>query len=97
MELDELPTAESLHACLLRSWPAVTEHAHPVLEDSGTVLLVGHGNALRALLTVLEGFGPEQVRGLVLPTCAPRAYRLDRTHGWQREPAPPRKGTSSGP
>jgi len=94
---DDLPMAESLQACLLRSWPAITEHARPVLDSGGTVLLVGHGNGLRALLTVLEGLRPRQVRGVVLPTGVPRAYRLDDAGGWQRESAPPLTGTPSGP
>ncbi len=89
--------AESLQACLLRSWPAVTEHARPVLDSGGTVLLVGHGNGLRALLRVLEGLSPRQVQGVVLPTGVARAYRLDGAGGWQRDSAPPLTGTPSGP
>lgn len=94
---DHLPMSESLQACLLRSWPAITEHARPVLDGGGTVLLVGHGNGLRALLTVLEELGPRQVQGVVLPTGVARAYRLDDAGGWQRESAPPLTGTPSGP
>jgi len=93
----DLPMSESLQGCLLRSWPAVAEHAVPVLNGGGTVLLVGHGNQLRALLSVLEGLGPREVRGLVLATGAPRAYRLDAVSGWRRESAPPLTGTPSGP
>jgi len=61
------------------------------------VLLVGHGNGLRALLTILEDLSPRQVRGLVLPTGVPRAYRLDDAGGWQRVSAPLLTGTASGP
>lgn len=44
------------------------------------MLLVGHGNALRALNAHLEQLGEQQVQGLVLPTGVPRSY------SWQAWP-----------
>ena len=40
------------------------------------VLLVSHGNTLRALVMRLEGMGEEEVRKLQLGTAAMRTYRL---------------------
>lgn len=91
-----LPSAESLQQCLARSWPAMLEHALPELQRGGTVLLVGHGNQLRALVAILDQLDPQQIQGLVLPTGVPRPYLL--SHGqWQRQPSPLISGTLSGP
>jgi len=68
---EQLPAEESLAQTLQRCWPAVQQHALPVLQAGGTVLLVGHGNALRALTAHLEQLTAHQVQGLVLPTGVP--------------------------
>lgn len=92
----ELPVGESLAQTLHRSWPAVQELALPVLSAGGTVLLVGHGNALRALTAHLEQLTEQQVQGLVLPTGVPRSYRWQDGQ-WSPGPALPVTGTLSGP
>ncbi|MFM7032858.1 MAG: histidine phosphatase family protein, partial [Bacteroidota bacterium] len=41
------------------------------------ILVVAHGNSLRALVMALEGLSPEQILQFELPTAMPRVYRLD--------------------
>jgi 2,3-bisphosphoglycerate-dependent phosphoglycerate mutase len=41
------------------------------------VLVVAHGNSLRALVMALEGISPADIAELNIPTGVPRLYKLD--------------------
>jgi 2,3-bisphosphoglycerate-dependent phosphoglycerate mutase len=43
----------------------------------GTVLVVAHGNSLRALIKTLENLTDEQIVEFDLPTGIPRVYNFD--------------------
>ncbi len=49
----------------------------PDLRAGQTVLVVAHGNSLRALVAHLDGLTREQVVGLNIPTAQPLRYELD--------------------
>jgi 2,3-bisphosphoglycerate-dependent phosphoglycerate mutase len=42
-----------------------------------TVLVVAHGNSLRALVKHLDGIGDAEISGLNIPTGIPLLYELD--------------------
>ncbi len=77
---DSLPRGESLQATLRRVVPYWERVIAPVLE-TGPVLVVAHGNSLRALAMHLEGIGPEAIRERNIPTAIPLVYRLDSALG----------------
>ena len=47
------------------------------LRGGKTVLVVAHGNSLRALVKHLDGISDEDIAGLNIPTGIPLVYRLD--------------------
>jgi 2,3-bisphosphoglycerate-dependent phosphoglycerate mutase len=49
----------------------------PQLLADQNVLIVAHGNSLRALLMHLEGVSRDDIAELNIPTGAPRRYRFD--------------------
>ena len=49
----------------------------PELKAGKTVLIVAHGNSLRALVKYLDGMSDEDVVGLNIPTGIPLRYDLD--------------------
>ncbi|MFF1259509.1 2,3-diphosphoglycerate-dependent phosphoglycerate mutase [Streptomyces sp. NPDC058321] len=72
-----IPAAESLkdvHTRLLPYWEAAIV---PDLRANRTVLVVAHGNTLRALIKLIDGLGDEAIGGLDIPTGVPLHYRLD--------------------
>jgi 2,3-bisphosphoglycerate-dependent phosphoglycerate mutase len=73
----DLPRSESLKDVLERVLPYWRETIVPQLRQSKRVLIVAHGNSLRALMKHLENIGDEAIADVNLPTGIPRAYRLD--------------------
>jgi 2,3-bisphosphoglycerate-dependent phosphoglycerate mutase len=73
----DLPCSESLKDVLARVLPYWNATIVPRLAAGERVLIVAHGNSLRALMKHLENIGDEAVANLNLPTGIPRAYRLD--------------------
>ncbi len=58
----------------------------PTWRPGRTVLLVAHGNSIRALVKHLDGIGDADIAGLDIPTGMPLIYELDAafrpvTHG----------------
>lgn len=60
----------------MRVRPLIGEVIVPRLSSGQTVLVVGHGNSLRALVAALDGLDDEQLRGLNVPSGQPRIYRI---------------------
>jgi 2,3-bisphosphoglycerate-dependent phosphoglycerate mutase len=48
------------------------------LAGNGTVLVVGHGNSLRALSMVIDDLTADEVEALNIPTCQPLCWSLDK-------------------
>jgi 2,3-bisphosphoglycerate-dependent phosphoglycerate mutase len=48
----------------------------PLLKAGSNVLVVAHGNSLRALIMALEDLTPEQILARELPTGVPLTYEL---------------------
>ncbi|PPF21711.1 phosphoglycerate mutase [Rathayibacter sp. AY1C2] len=65
---------ESLRDVVHRLQPLLEERIMPALQEGETVLIVGHGNSLRALRALLEDLGDAAVRDLNIPTGQPYLY-----------------------
>jgi 2,3-bisphosphoglycerate-dependent phosphoglycerate mutase len=71
------PGGESLADTAARVLPYYHSAIEPMLRDGENVLIVAHGNSLRALMMVLEGISETEITGVDLPTGLPRRYELD--------------------
>ncbi len=72
-----LPRTECLKDVLHRLLPYWYDAIVPGLAAGRTVLVVAHGNSLRALVKHLDGISDEQIAGLNIPTGIPLVYELD--------------------
>ncbi len=70
------PRAESLHDVTLRLLPYWYDSIVPSLRPGTTVLVVSHGNTLRALVKHLEAIGDEEIAALEIPHGIPLLYEL---------------------
>lgn len=73
----ELPATEALADVVRRMLPYWFDELVPDLEDGKTVLVVAHGNSLRALVKYLDRVSEEEIVGLNIPTGIPLVYTLD--------------------
>ncbi|VAW03526.1 Phosphoglycerate mutase [hydrothermal vent metagenome] len=71
------PAAECLADVVARMMPYWYDAVVPALREVGTVLVVAHGNSLRALVKHLDGISDEDISGLNIPTGVPLVYELD--------------------
>lgn len=74
------PRGESLHDVLLRLLPYWYDMIVPDLHHHGCVLVVSHGNTLRALLKHLEGISDEASADLEVPNAVPLFYEFRLGH-----------------
>jgi 2,3-bisphosphoglycerate-dependent phosphoglycerate mutase len=72
-----LPRTECLKDVLGRLLPYWHDAIIPDLLAGHTVLVVAHGNSLRALVKHLDGISDDDISGLNIPTGIPLAYELD--------------------
>ncbi len=73
----DLPKTEALANVIDRMLPYWEIEMKPQLRAGKTVLVVAHGNSLRALVKHLDGVSDEEIASLNLPTGIPLVYRLD--------------------
>ena len=73
----DLPATESLKSTLARVAPDWDQAIAPELLGGRNVLIVAHGNSLRALFKMLEGISEQDITELNIPTGTPRVYELD--------------------
>lgn len=74
-----LPLGESLELTINRVLPFWYDNIAPALLDGKTVLIVAHGNSLRALIKYLDRISDEKIVSLEIPTGVPQVYELDDT------------------
>ncbi len=74
---DELPATECLADVVDRMLPYWFDEIVPELTAGKTVLIVAHGNSLRALVKHLDDVSEEDIVGLNIPTGIPLVYTLD--------------------
>jgi 2,3-bisphosphoglycerate-dependent phosphoglycerate mutase len=72
-----LPASESLKDTLARVLPFWNERIAPELKAGKNVLVVAHGNSLRALVKMLDNVSEADITELNIPTGVPLVYELD--------------------
>jgi len=74
---EELPLTECLKDTVARFLPYWHETIAPAVREGKKVLIVAHGNSLRALVKYLDNISDEAIVGLNIPTGMPLVYELD--------------------
>jgi 2,3-bisphosphoglycerate-dependent phosphoglycerate mutase len=73
----EIPRGESLKDTVDRVVPYWTDAIQPELQSGRNVLVVAHGNSLRALIKVVQNIPDHVIPTIELPTGKPYVIRLD--------------------
>ena len=71
------PEGESLKDTYNRTIPYYKAEIEPKLKANQNILMVAHGNSLRALVMYLESIDKVEIAKLTIPTGSPRNYELD--------------------
>ncbi len=74
---DALPASECLKDVVARVLPWWHDSVVPQLKAGLSILVVAHGNSLRALIKYLEHISDEAIVDLDVPTGMPRLYRFN--------------------
>ena len=74
---DVIPNGENLKVTLERVLPFWEDRIAPALLSGKRVLVVAHGNSLRALAKHIEGISDADIMDLEIPTGQPLVYKLD--------------------
>jgi 2,3-bisphosphoglycerate-dependent phosphoglycerate mutase len=74
---NEMPKTECLKDVVARLLPYWKDAIVPDLSAGATVLVVAHGNSLRALVKELDGISDSEIAELNIPTGIPLHYVLD--------------------
>ncbi len=74
---ESMPKTECLKDVLERFLPYWQSDIAPDIRSGRRVLIVAHGNSLRALVKHLDGISDEEIAGLNIPTGIPLVYELD--------------------
>jgi len=72
----EVPLTECLKDVIPRMMPYWEDEITDDLKSGQTVLVVAHGNSLRALVKHLDGISDEEIAGLNIPTGMPLVYEI---------------------
>jgi 2,3-bisphosphoglycerate-dependent phosphoglycerate mutase len=72
-----LPATESLKDTLARVLPFWHARIAPELRGGRNVMVVAHGNSLRAMVKMLDGVSEGEISELNIPTGVPLVYELD--------------------
>ena len=74
---EKLPLGESLEDTIKRVVPFYEKEIVPHLKNNENVLVVAHGNSLRALVKYLENISDEDIANLEIPLGIPWIYDID--------------------
>ena len=75
---NDLPLSECLEDTVKRFLPYWNEYIKKDLKDGKNVLIVAHGNSLRALVKFLDNVSDDEILKLNIPTGSPLIYELDK-------------------
>lgn len=73
----QLPATESLKITLDRVLPYWNSTLAPMIKSSKRVLIVAHGNSIRAIVKYLDNISDKEIPELNIPTGIPLVYELD--------------------
>jgi len=77
LDTAQLPASECLKDTVDRFLPLWQEIIAPSIQSGKKVLIVAHGNSLRALVKYLDNISDEKIVKLNIPTGVPLVYELD--------------------
>ncbi len=77
-DIQTLPQGESLQQTKKRVLPFWEKTIIPDLQAGKTILMVAHGNSLRALIKHIESLNDEEITKVEVPTGTPIAYTLSK-------------------
>lgn len=100
LDPDQLPRSESLKCTVERFLPLWHETIAPQIRAGKRVLIVAHGNSLRALVKYLDSISDAEIVGLNIPTGIPLVYDLDESlkplgHRYLGDPEVARKAAAA--
>ena len=72
------PNGESLKNVVERVSPYFEENIKPSIEKGENILIVAHGNSLRAMMIELGMYKPEEISSIELPTGSPLCIKFDQ-------------------
>ncbi len=75
---EQIPLTECLKDTVERVMPFWRESVEPALASGKRVLIVAHGNSIRALVKYLDGISDTDIVGLNIPNGIPLVYELDQ-------------------
>ena len=75
--VSDLPASESLKDTLLRVKPYWQTKIMPSLLGNQDVLIVAHGNSLRAMVKIIENISDKEIMDFNIPTGIPLAYEFN--------------------
>lgn len=78
LPLDVIPDSESLKLTVDRVLPYWFDHICPDVKDGKDVLVVAHGNSLRAIVKYLSKMSDKDIVSYNIPTGIPFVYEFDR-------------------
>jgi 2,3-bisphosphoglycerate-dependent phosphoglycerate mutase len=81
IDAKDLPRGETLKTTLVRLMPLWQKEIVPQIESGKQILIVAHGNSLRALIQHLDKMSEDQIMELNVPTGTPLVYELDKKFG----------------
>ncbi|BDB27285.1 2,3-diphosphoglycerate-dependent phosphoglycerate mutase [Cupriavidus sp. P-10] len=74
-----IPSTECLKDTMARVLPYWESEIAPALRNGKNILIVAHGNSIRALVKHLDGISDEDIVALNIPNGVPLVYQLDGT------------------
>lgn len=77
LQSDHIPTAESLKDTVARFLPYWHRTIVPQITSGKNVIIVAHGNSLRALIKYLDNISDQEILNCNIPTGVPLVYELD--------------------
>jgi 2,3-bisphosphoglycerate-dependent phosphoglycerate mutase len=97
---DQLPATESLKSTLERVLPYWHNQIAPAILTGKRLLVVAHGNSLRAVVKYLDNISDSEIPELNIPTGVPLVYELDHDlkpirHSYLGDPEAVRKAAEA--
>jgi len=77
LSLDQVPRTECLKDCVERVLPYWNEVLAPAIRSGQRVLVVAHGNSMRALIKYLDNISDSDIVSLNIPNGVPLVYEFD--------------------
>ena len=78
LKKEEIPSSECLKDTVLRFLPYWEKTISPEVKYGKRIMIVAHGNSLRALVKHLDKVSNKDIVGLNIPTGIPLVYELDQ-------------------